>query len=156
MTGGGASPPDDSFADQAFAAAAEAYACAPGSWERAIGAAIAGLFDFLAERPGQTETCIVRDCGTGRAALARRDRTIARFADLLEPGFATAAAPPPPLVAEAIGGGIYEIVRSHVLERCLDLLPDAVPDATVVALSPFLGAAGAVALASAQSMQASG
>ncbi len=146
MNAGGTAPPEGSFADEAFAATAGAYARADGSWEVAIQSAIGSLFDFLADRPDQTKACIVGDCGGDPGALARRDAVIDRFAELLRPGFAAAPAPPPAVVAEAIGGGIYELVRSHVLERRLADLPDAAPDATVVALSPFMGMDGAIAL----------
>ena len=156
MSSGGAWPPRESFADQAFAAAADAYAATPESWELAVHAAITAVFVFLADRPAETKACIVGDCGSGPAALARRDRVLERFAGLLEPGFAEAVNPPPPVVAEAIAGGIYELVRCHVFERRLDLLPDAIPDATVVALSPFVGPADAIGLAnSAKNVQAS-
>jgi hypothetical protein len=146
MTTGGIAPRGDSFADAAFAATATAYADAPGGWESAIQSALGGLFDFLAERPDQTAACIVADCGAGPETLAQRDETIARFVELLRPGFAASATPPPPVVAEAIGGGIYELVRNHVLERRLHDLPGAVADATIVALSPFVGMDGALAL----------
>jgi len=146
MTTGDMSPPGGSFADEAFATAVNAYAGAPDGWEVAVQSAIASLFDFLAGRPDQTTACIVADCGVGPEALARRDKVIDRFVELLRPGFAASATPPPPVVAEAIGGGIYELVRSHVLERRLEDLPGAVPDATIVALSPFMGMDGALAL----------
>ncbi|HWM10674.1 MAG TPA: hypothetical protein VNO82_15075 [Solirubrobacteraceae bacterium] len=149
MTSGGAAPPGGAFADQAFAAAAGAYARTPGEWEQAIRAAIAELFGFLSRHRSQTLACMAGDGDAGREALTDRDRVIARFATLLAPGFDAASAPPPPVVAEAIGGGIYELVRAYALERRLGELPDAVPDATVVALSPFLGAQGASAVAGA-------
>jgi hypothetical protein len=155
MTAGGAWPPGESFADQAFATAADAYASTPESWARAVHAAIAGLFEFLADQAPRTRACIVDDCGASPESLARRDRVVDRFTELLSPGFAIAESPPPRVVAEAIGGGIYELVRGHVLERRLRDLPAAVPDATVVALSPFLGAEAAMELASSTNVQAS-
>jgi hypothetical protein len=150
------SPPlgTESFPDQAFAAAAAAYAATPHGWERAVRAAIAALFEFLVDQPAQTSACVVGERGAGRDGLARRDQLIDRFAALLRPGFAATDRPPPPVVAEAIGGGIYELVRSHVLERRLDRLTEAIPDATVVALSPFLGPAGALQVAYAKNVQA--
>jgi hypothetical protein len=153
MTAGGALHPPDSFADQAWAATADAYSRTPDSWELAVREAITGLFGFLALRPEETEACIVGTCGTGSHALAYRDRVIERFTSLLEPGFAAAATPPPAVVAEAIGGGIYEIVRDHVLERRVDLLPQAAPDAALVALAPFMGTREAIDLASATKAQ---
>lgn len=143
-----------SFADQAFAVAAEAFTSTSESWEHSIQAAIAHLFEFLTREADQTKACIVADCGAGSAALTQRDRTIERFTQLLQPGFQTAAPRPPPVVAEAIAGGIYELVRGHVLERRLGELPAAAPDATVVALSPFIGADDATALASSTKVQA--
>jgi hypothetical protein len=154
MTAGGARPPGDSFADQAFAAAAAAYAATPQGWERAVRAAIAALFEFLVDRPTQTSACVAGEHAAGQDALARRDQLIDRFVTLLRPGFAAADRSPPPVVAEAIGGGIYELVRSHVLERRLDRLTEAIPDATVVALSPFLGPADALEVAHATNVQA--
>jgi hypothetical protein len=140
MTSGDTPGPRSSFVDDAFAVTAAAYAREPGGWENAVQAAIGQLFDFLASRPAQTNACIVDHCGAGLDALAHRDRVLDRFVELLRPGLAAAATPPPPVVAEAIAGGIYELVRGHVLERRLDELPAAVPDATVVVLSPFTGA----------------
>jgi hypothetical protein len=140
MTTEGAPAPRSSFVDEAFAVTAAAYVREPGTWENGIQAAISQLFDFLASRPAQTNACIVDHCGAGPEALAQRDRALDRFVELLRPGLAAAATPPPPVVAEAIAGGIYEVVRGHVLERRLDDLPAAVPDATVVALSPCTGA----------------
>lgn len=147
MTAGGARPPGASFADQAFAAAAEAYAATPQGWERAVRSAIVALFEFLVDQPARTSACVAGEGGAGRDALARRDQLIDRFLTLLRPGFAAADRPPPPVVAEAIGGGIYDLVRSHVVERRLDRLAEAIPDATVVALSPFLGPAEALEVA---------
>jgi hypothetical protein len=134
-----------SFEDEAFAAAAAAFEREPGGWERAVEVAVARLFTFLADHPERTKTCIVADHGVG--ALGHRDQAITRFAAFfLRQGFERDGAPPP-VVAEAIGGGIYEIVRGHVLERRLSDLPAAAPDATVVALSPFVGPERALDLA---------
>lgn len=155
MSVAGSSPLADTFADQAFSATAEAYTSASGSWEQAVHAAIAALFAFLAARAPQTSACVVAEYGTGQDALASRDRTITRFVELLQPGFEARTPAPPPVVGEAIGGGIYELVRSHALERRLDELPEAVPDATIVALSPFIGATEAIDLAARTNVQAS-
>jgi hypothetical protein len=139
--------------DQAFAAAANAYAQSPGHWERAVGAAIAALFRFLANRPGATTACVVEHGADGRDAVVRRDRLILRFTVLLDPAFESAEVQPPEVVAEAIGGGIYEIVRGHAREGRLAALPDAIPDAIVVALSPFVGPDAAAELASSTNVQ---
>jgi hypothetical protein len=156
MTLGDGWPPADSFADQAFAVAAAAYARTPDSWELAVGAAITDLFGFLSSRPAQTRSCVGDDQeAASPMALARRDAVVARFTTLLRPGFSRGSSPPP-VVAEAVGGGIYELVRGYALERRLEELPAAVPDATVVVLSPFLGPDGAFEIAEGASVRASG
>lgn len=137
---GGAAPPGRSFVDEALAATTDAYAREPGSWEQAVQAAIGGLFAFLASRPAQTSACMVDDQPAGSDALERRDRVLDRFAELLRPGFAATATPPPPVVAEAIAGGIYELVRGHAIEQRLSELPAAAPDAVLVAVAPFANA----------------
>jgi hypothetical protein len=152
MSPEGKVPPTRSFEDEAFAVTAEAYARQSGDWEQAVQAALARLFAFLADHPDRTNACIVGDYGIGEAALDRRDGTIDRFAAFLREGFERAGAPPP-VIAEAIGGGVYEIVRGHVLERRLEQLPAAIPEATVVALSPFVGPARAQELGRAENVQ---
>ncbi len=128
----------DSFADEAYAATAAAYARAPGEWEVAVREAIAGLFGFLSGRSGETNDCVAAEHARGLPAIAMRDHDIARFVALLQQDYEGPSSPPA-VVAEAIGGGIYEIVRSHALDRRLDELPASAPAATVIALSPFVG-----------------
>lgn len=138
---------DDSFADRAFRVAANAYDASSEGWEWATRAALAELLAFLARQPEQTETCMAVDPGEHRAALMHRDRVVERFAALLRPGFAIPPQPPPPVVAEAIGGGILELIRIYVEERRVDDLPSALPSATLIALTPFVGSERAERLA---------
>jgi hypothetical protein len=154
MTGGEVRHLRSPFGDRAYAAAAGAYAAAtPDGWEHGVHAAIRGLFDFLTAEAPRTDACIVDHCGAGPQALARRDAAIGRFTELLRPGFEAAPTPPPPIIAEAICGGIYELVRSHVLEDRLEQLPAAAPDATIVALAPFMGTSAAIDLANSTKVQ---
>jgi hypothetical protein len=146
MTAAGGLPSGASLADRAFAACANACSSSPDRWAGSVRAAIDALFELLSSHPDQARACLADD-SSGRDALARRDRMLDRFAELLRPGFAIAATPPPTVVADAITGGIYEIVRGHVLDGRLGELPAAVPDATVVALSPFVGMGDALAVA---------
>jgi hypothetical protein len=152
MTPGESLPSSDRLADQAFAVAASAYAGTPDRWDLAVRAAISALFDFLANRPSEATSCLAPDGPLGAEDLAERDRLIKRFATLLEPGFELAAEPPSPVVTDAVGGGIYEIVRGFGRERRLQELRTAIPDATVVALTPFVGAKVAAEVAGATNM----
>lgn len=137
----------DAAAEQAFAAAADAFSSTPGDWPDAVHAALARLLDFLAGSQALTRMCAVEALHAGSAALAARDRALDRFAGLLEPGYALAEPPPPPVATEAVGGSVFELVRSHAAERRLDELPAALPTATVIVLTPFVGPAEAERIA---------
>lgn len=137
----------EAAAEQAFAASADAYMQTPGGWAEAVHAALAQLLDFLAGSPELTRMCIVDALYAGSPALERRDRVLARFADFLEPGYAESPDPPPEVVSEAISGGVYELIRAHAVERRVESLPHSLPEATVIALSPFVGSEEAERLA---------
>lgn len=137
----------EATAEQAFTASADVYMQIAGSWAEAVHAALAQLLDFLAGCPELTRMCIVEALYAGSPALERRDRVLARFTDFLEPGYAQSANPPPEVVSEAISGGVYELIRAHAVEGRLHALPDSLPEATVIALSPFVGSAEAERLA---------
>lgn len=154
MTTGDATAASGRFAEEAYAATADAFARAPGSWESAVLEAIASLFEFLAERPDQTRACLLRPAGAPGDAFARRERAVERFAQLLlQPGFEAVADPPPPVLKDAIAGGIHELVCGYARERRLAELPAAVPNAAVVVLSPFVGNVAAHERANAASLQ---
>lgn len=137
----------EATAEQAYAACADVYMQTPGSWAEAVHAALAQLLEFLAGCPELTRMCIVEALYAGSPALERRDYVLARFADFLEPGYAQSPTPPPEVVSEAVSGGVYELIRAHALEGRLDALPASLPEATVIALSPFVGSAEAERLA---------
>lgn len=137
----------EAAAEQAYTASADAFMRTPGSWAEAVHAALAQLLGFLAGSPELTRMCIVEALYAGSPALERRDRALARFADFLEPGYAESADPPPVVVSEAISGGVYELIRAHAVERRVETLPRSLPQATVIALSPFVGNAEAERLA---------
>jgi AcrR family transcriptional regulator len=137
----------EAAAEQAYTASADAYMRTPGSWGEAVHAALAELLGFLAGSPELTRMCVVEVLYAGSPALERRDRVLARFAGFLEPGYAESPNPPPEVVSEAISGGVYELIRAHAMERRVESLPHSLPEATVIALSPFVGSAEAERLA---------
>jgi AcrR family transcriptional regulator len=137
----------EATAEQAYAVSADAYVQTQGSWAEAVHAALAQLLEFLAGCPELTRMCIVEALYAGSPALEHRDHVLARFADFLEPGYAQSPSPPPEVVSEAISGGVYELIRAQAVERRLEALPAALPEATVIALSPFVGSAEAERLA---------
>lgn len=128
--------PASQTSDEAFTVAAEAFVGAAGGWAEAVHAALAALLDHLAAAPARSRSCLTE---TDPAAADRRDRNLERFAELLEPGYELADPRPPAIAAEAVTGGIFELIRSYALEDRVDALPYALPVATVIALTPFVG-----------------
>jgi hypothetical protein len=137
----------DDFLERAYQAAADAYAHSQGGWPQAVQAALAGLLDFVADEPAASHTCLVEGYGSGALTLERRDWILERFADFLKPAYEEDSDSPPAVVAEAVSGGVFELIRAHAVERGIESLPDALPEATLIVLSPFLGPAKAERLA---------
>lgn len=96
------------------------------SWEQGITRALDALLRVLASEPDHARLCVVEVLASGPRGLRRRDETLRRFVDFIElsrdrlPG--TAA--PPELVAQAIAGGIYELLYSHIVRGETERLPE--------------------------------
>lgn len=129
----------EAAADRAYETTLEAFRSTSEGWAQAVHAGLAGLLAFLAGSPTLTRMCTVEALGIGSSAFELRDEILDQFTDLLKPGYAITATPPPMAVSEAIGGGLFEIVRSYALDGRIEQLGEALPEMTVLALSPFIG-----------------
>jgi AcrR family transcriptional regulator len=112
-------------------------------WTAAIRGALAAFLGFLAEHPHLTRLCIVDVHAVGTRGLARRDAAVRRFYYLLDAGRADAPRALPGLTAEAVTGGMYEIVYGRVLRDAIAELPSLLPELMYWAMMPFLGHAAA-------------
>lgn len=90
--------------------------------EQGIGALLA----LLAEEPEFARLGVVEVLAAGPRGLARRDETLRHFAAFVQSHREQLddSAPPPDLVAQAIVGGIYELLYSHILRGETDRLPE--------------------------------
>jgi AcrR family transcriptional regulator len=104
-------------------------------------AGLAAFLEFLAREPAFARMCIVEALAAGPEAVARRNAAIAAFAELIEDNAREFGTPiePPPLVAETVVGGIYEVVYSRIARGDIRQLPELLPDLTYCALLPYLG-----------------
>ncbi len=96
-------------------------------WVDAIRGALAAFLGFLAERPDLTRLCIVDVHAVGARGLARRDAAVRGFYYFLDAGRADAPWSLPGLTAEAVTGGMYEIVYGRVLRDAIAELPASCP-----------------------------
>lgn len=114
-------------------------------WIDAIRAALEAFLGFLAEHPELTRLCIVDIHAVGARGLARRDAAVRSFYYFLDAGRSDAPRALPGLTAEAVTGGMYEIVYGRVMRGATDDLPRLLPELMYWAVMPFLGHDAAVA-----------
>jgi hypothetical protein len=111
-----------------------------GTWAERIHAAIGQLFALAAANPHEAQLCTIGIFEAGPSGLARRDRSMLRFQRLCEAGYSEAGVPiPSRLMPQVAAGAVFEIVRSHTAENRLADLPDALPTAALIVLSPIVG-----------------
>jgi AcrR family transcriptional regulator len=105
------------------------------------------VLEFYAERPSHADMCLVQVMTAGPDAADRRNATLQRFAAMLRAAVdeeLPKRGRPPEIVAEAIVGGIYEILYARVLNGRIDKLPELLPDLLCSALLPYVGSTQAM------------
>lgn len=102
----------------------EAYRAEP-AWVDGLARAYEALLGVLAAEPSFGRLAVVEVLAAGPRALNRRDETLRRFTCFLEGLRAEveSVTPPPQLVAQAIGGGIYELIYSRLVREEPEELP---------------------------------
>jgi hypothetical protein len=70
-----------------------------------------------------------------------RTASMHAFASYLRPGFEFAAdgTAVPDIAAEAVAGGIWQVFHHYIENECVEQLPEAAPQLTYMALTPFIG-----------------
>ena len=106
-----------------------AYRC-ERTWEAGLTQAYAALLDVLAAEPDYAHLAVVEILGAGPRGLARRDASLRRFTRFIEHTRAhvDTAVEPPTVVAQAIAGGIHELLYSQIVRGETDALPHLVGD----------------------------
>lgn len=97
------------------------------TWRDGFESAIVAALRLLAAEPDFARLGVVEVLAAGPRGLERRDATLRRFVDFVERGRDEVdgiATPPPRLVAQAIVGGIYELVYSHIVRGQTTQLPE--------------------------------
>jgi AcrR family transcriptional regulator len=139
----------DAVTEQLRERVGAAFASPDGLAEQ-VRAGLVAFLDFVAREPAFADLCIVEVMAAGPEAIARRNRTMAAFAQLIEQAAADElpkSRRPPALTAETLVGGIYEVVYSRVLQGRGEELPTLLPDLLFSVLLPYLGQEQAAALA---------
>jgi AcrR family transcriptional regulator len=130
---------------QALGIAVEAYN-AQDDWPQAVAAGVRALLDYLASEPAHAHLNLVDTFAVSPEAIEIRNAAMKGFAAYLKPGYEIAAkqhTDVTAVAAEAITGGIWQVLHHYVENDCVAKLPLAAPQLTYMALTPFLGPAAA-------------
>jgi AcrR family transcriptional regulator len=130
----------DAIVEQIIGAVTSAYE-GEESWHDRVYAGIRAFLEFLASEPYFARMCIVDVLAAGPLALERRDAAMQAFTLFFEAGRSESPPhlSPPEIAAEAVVGGIYEIIYARVLRSRTDELPDLLPEIMYFALVPYIG-----------------
>jgi AcrR family transcriptional regulator len=135
---------------QALGVLAKAHDAHAEDWPRAVAAGLEALIGYLVAEPAHAHLSLVDTFAASPRAIEIRDSALHSFAGYLDPGYELAmkeGRDVPAIAAEAVTGGIWQILHDYVDDGRVSELPELAPQVTYLALVPFLGsqaAAGAV------------
>jgi AcrR family transcriptional regulator len=126
---------------QALLVTVEAYNEYKDDWPRAVAGGLRALIDYLSSEPAHAHLTLVDTFGASPEAIEIRDTALHAFAAYLSPGYELAPkdAALPTIAAEAIAGGIWQVLHHYIENERIAELPAAAPQIIYVALTPFLG-----------------
>jgi AcrR family transcriptional regulator len=124
--------------DEVFGVSARAYGAHEDDWPGAVRAGLDMLLSWLAERPPQAHLAFVAFLAIGADAHLIRYEALQRFGVALAPGYERAS-DVPAIAAEAIAGGIFEIIAEEILRGRAERLQALLPLVTYITLAPFIG-----------------
>jgi AcrR family transcriptional regulator len=130
---------------QALRVTVEAYEAHNADWPGGIGAGISALIDFLCSEPAHAHLTLVDTFGASPEAIEIRESALQAFTAYLRPGYELAGPDieVSEIAAEAIVGGIWQVLHHYTEHGRHDELCDAAPQLTYLTLAPFLGAEAA-------------
>jgi len=117
-----------------------AVATAP-DWRTGVRDGIFSLTEYLASEPAFAQLALLGTTVATPRAIKLSDRGVSAYAQLLAPGFEEVpkSKRPPAIAIDAIAGGLHEIFLHYAAHGRLHELPEITPDATYIALAPFVG-----------------
>jgi AcrR family transcriptional regulator len=135
---------------QALRVTIEAYeAHAATDWPRAVGAGVRALVHYLVSEPAHAHLTLVDTFAASPEATEIRNAMMQAFAAYLGPGYQLVgdSGKVPAIAAEAIAGGVWQILHHYIESKRIDELCGTVPQLIYFALTPFLGPEDAAAYA---------
>jgi AcrR family transcriptional regulator len=126
---------------QALGVGVAAWEAQMPDWPRAIAAGLRAVIDYIVSEPAHAHLSIVDAFGASPETVVNLDELLRAFATYFDPGYES---PPkgikvPAIAAEAVVGGVWQVLHHYVDSNRIDELPDAAPQLTYALLTPFLG-----------------
>jgi hypothetical protein len=130
---------------QALIATAKAYDAHKDEWPRAVAAGLHALIDYVTSEPAHAHLSLVDTFAASPDAIEIRDRALHSFSAYLSPGYGLApkGLNVPAIAAEAVTGGIWQILHDYIDNGRIAELPEIAPQVVYLALVPFLGSEAA-------------
>jgi AcrR family transcriptional regulator len=126
---------------QALRTTAEAYEAHAEDWPDGVAAGLNALLDFVCSEPSHAHLTLVDTFGASPRAIEIRESALESFTAYLRPGFdhAHEDGEVPEIAAEAIAGGIWQVLHHYIEHKRLHELCDASSQLVYLTLSPFIG-----------------
>jgi AcrR family transcriptional regulator len=126
---------------QALRATAAAYEPHQAEWPEAVAAGMRALLDYVCSEPAHAHLTLVDTFGASPEAIEIRESALLAFTAYLRPGFELAPAhiEVPEVAAEAIAGGVWQVLHHYTEHARMHELCDAGPQLIYLTLTPFLG-----------------
>jgi AcrR family transcriptional regulator len=131
---------------QALHVTIDAYREHEDDWPLAVAAGLRALIDYLSSEPAHAHLSVVDTFAASPEALDIRETALAAFAAYLRRGYELAGGAPA-VAAEAIAGGVWQVLHGYIANDRIAELLAAAPHLIYFALTPFLGAQRAAATA---------
>jgi AcrR family transcriptional regulator len=107
-------------------------------WRTSVEGGMRGLLEHLVADRNFARLAFFELPTAGAAALDRADVAVQRFTGFLEPeALPDGLAALPPVVVEAIGGGMWAVIQHEIAAGRLSSLPQKAPEISAIALTPF-------------------
>lgn len=126
---------------QALRITVEAYDAGSSDWAGDVAAGMHALMSYVCSEPAHAHLTLVDTFGASPQAIEIRESALAAFTAYLQPGFEQAPEDLeiPAIAAEAVAGGIWQILHHYIEHERLGELCDAAPQLIYLTLTPFVG-----------------
>ena len=129
---------------QALRVTVEAYDAHSEHWPQAVAASLTALIDYLVSEPAHAHLSVVDTFAASPETIEIRNASMDAFAAYLLKGQSqTPTRQVPSVTAEAIAGGVWQVLHHYIENDRIGELPCVAPQLVYLALTPYVGPAEA-------------